>query len=726
MSSSAPSCVPPCVVCFLQKRKKVKLEGEVDRRESIQVMGHIAPRGRKSHNNVSERLRKHRRAMHGKILQDIAVKLNDQMGCSPLPTMKSKTVSRVDTSAGLALSRGVTQNSFQSFRRLAPETIPTLKDIKAEAQSVPESMFEIVCLDGERLIKYNMEQTKSLDFILIQGHYAVVYPDPVDYIMRHLEYALRKSTTDDQKYLARKIIVGADEGQSMFSFGFFIAVNGQSRNHFQPLFYYYPMKTAEKAAIDKGNAAKRIDAKRMAKINANIERARVGADASIRHDGSFAPPPSPSPSPTPSCDFSPNDDDDDEEGFSFNVYETLKSFGSEMLQKLDDWIASVNRHNSTLAEDDIHRIDIFLSGDWKFLNEFLGLKGPTSTYGCCICTREAKVSHGVEAFPPSTIGRLRDINFHKGQCGMIPNAFAVHRRTGKPPHTLDDFAAKAHVNFKGVLRMPLLPSIYQKDHIVPLPLHVFLGLGNAIFQELVVELKKINDFAYQAYLKDVYDKNYKQRPSDILGAQKLSSAMGFNGEELRTIFNDNTEQFNPVTERNEKHWPMMDWILSIPNIPRRKQIWEMFTACNELSWFLSVRRRFTEEDLQNFKALTEKYAPIWRNAKNKTRPKAHMLFHCLAFAQKWKFLTPFGENPIESHHHHVKTTFQKFFMVGVKKIALKQLRLAQSIAVDRSLSVREGQAKLSTRRCRKCKKKRTTDYLDDPCECNVGNKTPRG
>jgi len=82
-----------------------------------------------------------------------------------------------------------------------------------------------------------------------------------------------------------------------------------------------------------------------------------------------------------------------------------------------------------------------------------------------------------------------------------------------------------------VVDAPLFPFPFLYDRIVPLPLPIFLGLGNQLVQLVEDELTEGDDAADFA----IFVGNCKATPADIYGAQKRSATQTLNGGEIKRI-----------------------------------------------------------------------------------------------------------------------------------------------------------------------------------------------
>ena len=77
--------------------------------------------------------------------------------------------------------------------------------------------------------------------------------------------------------------------------------------------------------------------------------------------------------------------------------------------------------------------------------------------------------------------------------------------------------------FKCVVASPIFPFLYNR--VVPLPLHIFLGLGNQLVELVEKALTENDDQADFG----IFIGGCKATPADINGAHKRSAAQSLNG-----------------------------------------------------------------------------------------------------------------------------------------------------------------------------------------------------
>ena len=174
-------------------------------------------------------------------------------------------------------------------------------------------------------------------------------------------------------------------------------------------------------------------------------------------------------------------------------YEICSGIFTAIFQQLKDWSATANIQLSTTI---INKVDIFYGGDMSWLWLITGLS-ECGYHFCpmCLCTnddRKAGVPHpGPRRFPKRTLKSLY-------------SSYNDYVKDGS-----DKKKARLHHN---VIATPLVQTDIA-DKIVPLPLHVLLGLVNDIVSMIEQECNKRDVLIKQRkggvniqHLKQCYDK----------------------------------------------------------------------------------------------------------------------------------------------------------------------------------------------------------------------------
>lgn len=222
------------------------------------------------------------------------------------------------------------------------------------------------------------------------------------------------------------------------------------------------------------------------------------------------------------------------------------------------------------------RAPIYLNGDWKFINALLGFKSASATFPCPICL--------------------------------------IHK---------DNFLQKAELrkNDSSPSRdyPPLL--VIPADRIVPLPLHVFIGLGNRIVRKVLPNYA--TEWSYESAIKDA-------RQVHTGGGGGRADCSDLNGQEIA-------------------HWlknhPHNNW-QDDPTMSR-VCIW-----LQDLYDHLLDGTQWDAAKVASFTAIVAEIQQQWQNTTGqKPFPKLHMLTHCAQFAAQHSALGAFSEARIESSHH---------------------------------------------------------------------------
>ena len=215
---------------------------------------------------------------------------------------------------------------------------------------------------------------------------------------------------------------------------------------------------------------------------------------------------------------------------------------------------------------------------------------------------------------------------------------------------------------------PLFPFLY--DRIVPLPLHIFLGLGNQLVQLVEDELTEGDDAADFA----IFVGNCKATPTDIYGAQKRSATQTLNGGELKRIIH--SPEFSNFIERAEDEETCM-------------YLYVLLDSLFQVSPFLLSPERLTRREVSDFTRLVIFIGDVWHRNNDVVKPKVHMLSHCAEFARQHRGLGAYNESPMESSHHDVHLTFERHSNCG-HNTSLKERRTQSDISQRRISRVTSG------------------------------------
>jgi hypothetical protein len=239
----------------------------------------------------------------------------------------------------------------------------------------------------------------------------------------------------------------------------------------------------------------------------------------------------------------------------------------------------------------------FLNGDWMFLSAVAGLTGPNSTYPCPIC--------------------------------MVPHSHLLKPNCSK--------RTDKHKLGRNLWQTPLLTC--PSDRIIPLPLHIYLGFGNRIIDDIFV--RKLGKEAVQEF------KGTCKSLHSVSGGG-LSDIFKLNGAEVRqwvkTVNMDEliSHGIKPLT--NRKAWEhrirlIAEWLEGLHKHLLHGKVWK-------------------SAQVAEFKELVKNIQEGWEDTANDGQwPKLHMLTHAVEFAEKHHILGRLSEAPMESAHAQFNQLF---------------------------------------------------------------------
>lgn len=237
-----------------------------------------------------------------------------------------------------------------------------------------------------------------------------------------------------------------------------------------------------------------------------------------------------------------------------------------------------------------HLIDtrlVMLNGDWPFVCAVLGHLGASATFPCPICI--------------------------VGNQGLLK---VCRYRTPTDRHSIG--------------RQPLLRI--QADRIVPLPLHLYLGINNRIIFSVFDEL--LGEERVAAAVQKV-------RSIHTPGSGGVSDLHTLNGPELRlwikwqlneSLLREASASNTLAADVEAKLLMLTWWMETLESRLLTSKCWE-------------------ESDLKEFRTFLDDIHMHWGDATgHRAFPKLHMLRHALEFAERYQFLGRVSEAQIESFH----------------------------------------------------------------------------
>ena len=244
----------------------------------------------------------------------------------------------------------------------------------------------------------------------------------------------------------------------------------------------------------------------------------------------------------------------------------------------------------------------FLNGDWVFINTVLGLMAPGANFPCPVCI------------------------VHRRQ--LLSTA---PRRDATNLFSMQDSAYTVHPGRTRLLRV-------DPEFIVPIPLHLLLGIGNKIILECLPKV-----LGEKAVVSAVLNIKTAHTP----GHGGITDVHGLNGPEIRRFIERAYEELEDNTPLNidfTKTEMLMEWLKKLHTNLLKKTVWN-------------------EASLNSFQQLIREIWLHWETTSGlKAFPKLHMLAHAWEFAKKCKVLGEVSEAQLESyhykfgdkqHHHHM-------------------------------------------------------------------------
>jgi hypothetical protein len=270
-------------------------------------------------------------------------------------------------------------------------------------------------------------------------------------------------------------------------------------------------------------------------------------------------------------------------------YESLRALRVEGLTQFKG-ASEAHTDIFSVLQQLIDRHNAFLNGDWPFLCALLGLKGPSSTFPCPICT--------------------------------VGNQDLLRRARLRAPHDQHSVLARDS---------PALLKI-KPQRIVPTPLHPYLGINNRIiflaYTELIGE-------------ETVVQLVQQSKSKHSAGCGGLSDIHSLNGPELARFIRQNrsAEQL------------CIGLVQSQATARTRQKLDQLATWMQKLHKYLLHSEKWKATDLFIFKELINDIYKNWvKTTADRVFPKLHMLRHAVEFAQRHEILGAASESQIESFH----------------------------------------------------------------------------
>lgn len=241
---------------------------------------------------------------------------------------------------------------------------------------------------------------------------------------------------------------------------------------------------------------------------------------------------------------------------------------------------------------------VFLNGDWVFLNTVLGIQSPSALYPCPICV-------------------------------VCSDDFT----SSASPRSESDRHSRQEAE-------PLLRIIV--DRIVPLPLHLFLGLGNRILSFCMDKLNFPTQSDRDSALSSLFTTHSR-------GCTGAGDRKELNGPELSRVSKKNI--LPQLAAAAAASAPTSTRAQSSTSADASSSIHTTSAWLEPLRTNLLGKGHFSEEEIEQFKSTIHTIQTKWEETTGtQPFPKLHMLRHAGEFAEKWQVLGSVSESALESAH----------------------------------------------------------------------------
>jgi hypothetical protein len=269
-------------------------------------------------------------------------------------------------------------------------------------------------------------------------------------------------------------------------------------------------------------------------------------------------------------------------------------------------------------------------GDWNSTNAVLGLSTASASHPCFSCT--VHLRNLLSIAPSRTEDRV-----------AINTLYVLEHPSTVP-----------NMNHS-VVRLPHLTVPYT--HIVPTPLHVFLGLCN----RLVDFFQKFTSPGLIASLK-----------AEVKGHAKPTGASN--------VYDLNGPQLSKFIRGKYVDRVVQEYLGLHPSRFSLKQLIRIRTAgewMKQIHDYLLHSRMWTSEEIEAFIKLKESMWTNWTNITGDApTPKLHMLQHCVEFASNHRVLGRYSEAQLESCHADANRAFER---VHLNKINDPPVRIRRTL-----------------------------------------------
>jgi len=268
--------------------------------------------------------------------------------------------------------------------------------------------------------------------------------------------------------------------------------------------------------------------------------------------------------------------------------ETIQLQGLQSIWQVCNWITV--------------ELGAYLNGDMKFICTVLAHTGASSKYPC-----------------PACLIKLRQYD--------------------KPYEMRESTEVGSLDEEHSVSNIPLLRI--RPTHIVPLPLHIYLGMGEIIFDEILVKLS--SQIIVDNVVKHLKIKSLKDRE----GGGGKTDVFKFTGPELRKLCRSKFPQI--ISGAMERLQYNKDTVKSVENKAKTLQTWMIV-----LERYLLRTSKFKTKQFSTLAKSVEEVLDGMKNTFHRNlTPKMHMLRHVVQFVQTHKVMGCVSEQQLESMHAYM-------------------------------------------------------------------------
>lgn len=299
-------------------------------------------------------------------------------------------------------------------------------------------------------------------------------------------------------------------------------------------------------------------------------------------------------------------------------YETWKN-------ALQDQISALSDLKEIVIDKKTYQIDLFLTGDMKFLNCAMGLDSNNCNFSCVWCVCPANLRHDSSrswsAFDP-------DLG-----CRTVESIVSCSNE-------------KSAAKKKNCSRSPLFCFI-PVIHVVPDTLHLLLRVTDRLFLKLIAELRTLDNIA--EHVRGVLPVG-----GNVKKFEKFVKGLGFHfdffiTEDKKLAFTDLPGPQRLLLMRNTD---LRDFIPNFEEIEKFQFLWAEFLAIYQL-----IQGAVSAEDAAYIQERSKEWVRVFCEEvflKKDATPYFHVLmYHVPEFIRMYGNITPFSQQKFELLNHHL-------------------------------------------------------------------------